>query len=177
VITPDESAKVVYCLQQVLVSGTAAGKGLGSDSAGKTGTTDNNADGWFVGFTPGQLTTAVWMGYPDVDPTTGKLRTMPRGVDGGTYPTDIWHDFMTQALQNSPHPQFPAAADVNGGNAADSGGAVTSAPSPSPTSPRSSTPRPSTSTTVRETTSTSAATKPSVTVPGGGGGGGGGPGH
>jgi penicillin-binding protein 1A len=65
--------------------------------SGKTGTTSNYGDAWFVGWTP-QLTVAVWVGAPD------KLVSMATDyqggpVEGGTYPAMIWHDFMVQALQ------------------------------------------------------------------------------
>jgi penicillin-binding protein 1A len=63
---------------------------------GKTGTTDNNGDAWFVGSTEG-LTVAVWVGYAD---QTKPMLTEYRGepVDGGTYPAQIWHTFMLKAI-------------------------------------------------------------------------------
>ena len=65
--------------------------------AGKTGTTTNYADAWFVGWTP-QMTTAVWVGYPHgVVPMTTDYNGAP--VEGGTFPAIIWHNFMVQALQ------------------------------------------------------------------------------
>ena len=64
--------------------------------AGKTGTTENYGDAWFVGYTP-DLVTAVWVGYPD------ELRPMlteyhGRPVAGGTYPALIWKAFMEKAV-------------------------------------------------------------------------------
>ena len=75
-----------------MLGGTGRGAQIGEFAAGKTGTTENYGDAWFVGFNE-QLTVAVWVGYPD------RLRYMEteyRGepVAGGTFPTDIWHDFM-----------------------------------------------------------------------------------
>ena len=65
--------------------------------AGKTGTTSNYADAWFVGWTP-QLTTAVWVGYPQgAIPMNTNYNGAP--VEGGTFPAVIWHNFMVQALQ------------------------------------------------------------------------------
>jgi penicillin-binding protein 1A len=65
--------------------------------AGKTGTTSNYVDAWFVGWTP-QMTTAVWVGYPDrAIPMSTAYGGKP--VEGGTFPAIIWHNFMTQALQ------------------------------------------------------------------------------
>jgi penicillin-binding protein 1A len=64
---------------------------------GKTGTTSNYVDAWFVGSTP-QMTTAVWVGYPNsAVPMTTAYNGAP--VEGGTFPAIIWDDFMTQALQ------------------------------------------------------------------------------
>jgi penicillin-binding protein 1A len=69
----------------------------GVDVAGKTGTTTNYGDAWFVGWTP-QLTTAVWVGFPNkLVPMTTLYNGGP--VEGGTFPAVIWHDFMVQALQ------------------------------------------------------------------------------
>ena len=51
-------------IASLLFSGTAAGRGLDRPAAGKTGTTQNNRDAWFMGYTP-TLATCVWMGYPD----------------------------------------------------------------------------------------------------------------
>ena len=67
--------------------------------AGKTGTTENYGDAWFVGYTP-QLVTAVWVGYPN------KLRPMltefhGRPVAGGTFPAQIWKTFMESALDGA----------------------------------------------------------------------------
>ncbi|RDU25101.1 transglycosylase domain-containing protein [Anaerosacchariphilus polymeriproducens] len=73
-------------LKSVIVSGTGKGLGLSNmPSAGKTGTTNDNKDGWFVGFTR-YYTTSVWVGYD-----------MPKeipGLFGATYPGAIWHQFM-----------------------------------------------------------------------------------
>jgi penicillin-binding protein 1A len=63
---------------------------------GKTGTTENYGDAWFVGF-DSHYTVAVWVGYPDkLIPMKTQFRGGP--VEGGTYPAEIWHDFMVQAL-------------------------------------------------------------------------------
>jgi membrane peptidoglycan carboxypeptidase len=75
-------------LRGVFTGGTASGLGLPNMScAGKTGTTDNNTDGWFCAFTP-YYTTSVWVGYDTPQAT--------RGLWGSTYPGQIWHDFMIQ---------------------------------------------------------------------------------
>src|SRR4029077_20178228 len=77
-------------------TGTAAAI-PGVDVAGKTGTTSNYVDAWFVGWTP-NLTVAVWVGYPN----SGKpMLTDYHGkpVEGGTYPAFIWRDFIVGAIQ------------------------------------------------------------------------------
>ncbi len=79
-------------LAGVVEGGTGKAAQIGEFVAGKTGTTENYGDAWFVGFNE-ELTVAVWVGYAD------KLRYMKTEyggspVAGGTYPTEIWHDFM-----------------------------------------------------------------------------------
>lgn len=93
----DQSAVVIYkenacrqmtdMLQTVITAGTGRGYSLGNmPCAGKTGTTNDNKDGWFVGYTP-YYTTSVWVGY-DIP------KEVP-GLGGGTYPGRIWHKFMS----------------------------------------------------------------------------------
>lgn len=93
----DQTASVIYkenacrqmtdMLQTVITSGTGRGYSLGMmPCAGKTGTTNDNKDGWFVGYTP-YYTTSVWVGY-DIP------KEVP-GLGGGTYPGKIWHSFMS----------------------------------------------------------------------------------
>ena len=79
-------------------TGTAASLGGAPIVWGKTGTTENYGDGWFVGSTD-QCTVAVWVGYPDsVKPMKTEYNGGP--VAGGTYPAEIWHDFMAQAIEH-----------------------------------------------------------------------------
>jgi beta-lactam-binding protein with PASTA domain len=81
--------------------------------AGKTGTTENYGDAWFVGYTP-QLAVAVWVGYPDsLKPMLTEYHGQP--VAGGTYPALIWKSFMEQALPRlhddpKPFPYAPLAS-------------------------------------------------------------------
>ena len=101
------SAKAAYqttdMLKDVLISGTAGGSGLGRPAAGKTGTTDYSKDAWFVGYTP-NLSCAVWVG-------DDRNRSMG-GMYGSGAPLSIWHDFMTNAVQEIPAVDFvrPAGA-------------------------------------------------------------------
>ena len=84
-------------LEDVLVSGTAGGMGIGRPAAGKTGTTDTYIDAWFVGYTP-DLSTAVWVGDDNNKP-------MQRMYGSGA-PLSIWHDFMINALASTPRTSF-----------------------------------------------------------------------
>src|SRR3954468_22825133 len=80
-------------LAQVITSGTGKAAQIGEFAAGKTGTTENYGDAWFVGFNK-ELTVAVWVGYPDkLKPMLTEYHGGP--VAGGTFPAEIWHDFMT----------------------------------------------------------------------------------
>lgn len=86
-------------LEGVFNGGTASGLGLsGMSCAGKTGTTDNNTDGWFCAFTP-YYTTSVWVGYDTPQST--------RGLWGSTYPGNIWHDFMADIHDGLTDVKFP----------------------------------------------------------------------
>jgi len=86
-------------LKGVISQGTGTAAQIGRPEAGKTGTTQDYHDAWFVGYTP-QLATAVWMGYPD---RQGAMRNIGgvRTVVGGTFPAGIWHDFMQEALADT----------------------------------------------------------------------------
>jgi penicillin-binding protein 1A len=80
-------------LASVITSGTGQAAQIGEFAAGKTGTTENYGDAWFVGFNK-DLTVAVWVGYPDrLKPMLTEYHGGP--VAGGTFPAEIWHDFMT----------------------------------------------------------------------------------
>jgi membrane peptidoglycan carboxypeptidase len=85
-------------LQRVLSQGTGLRAALPDrPAAGKTGTTENYGDAWFVGYTP-QLVTAVWVGYPNkLVPMTTQFHGEP--VAGGTFPAMIWKSFMEKALR------------------------------------------------------------------------------
>ncbi len=98
-VVPVAVAQTIHDLLAGVVqhgTGTAA-QISGVDVVGKTGTTTNYGDAWFVGWTP-KLTTAVWVGFPNkLVPMTTLYNGGP--VEGGTFPAAIWHDYMTQALQ------------------------------------------------------------------------------
>ena len=95
----DVAADATYAMQQVVRQGTGRGARLagGRDVAGKTGTSSDNRDAWFVGFTP-QLSTAVWLGY--ADPRT--IRVDGVEVTGGGFSSRIFKSFMDPALEGMP---------------------------------------------------------------------------
>jgi penicillin-binding protein 1A len=123
VIRPDTAAIVTSLLENVVTQGTGVRAALPDRPvAGKTGTTENYGDAWFVGYTP-QLVTAVWVGYPDkLIPMTTQFNGQP--VAGGTYPALIWKAFMQRALQEpavtgGAQPQyFPSPPSTYGPSAA-----------------------------------------------------------
>ncbi|MDO5518977.1 MAG: transglycosylase domain-containing protein [bacterium] len=88
-------------LEGVLTRGTGRGYSLKNmSSAGKTGTTNGNKDGWFVGYTP-YYTTSVWVGYD--------IPKQLSGLAGGSYPLYIWNKFMNEiheGLENVPFPEY-----------------------------------------------------------------------
>jgi membrane peptidoglycan carboxypeptidase len=98
VLTETQANTINSLLQGVVQYGTGKAAQLpGRQVAGKTGTTENYGDAWFVGYTP-QLVAAVWVGYPDkLVPMTTEFHGRP--VAGGTYPALIWKAFMSKALE------------------------------------------------------------------------------
>ena len=98
-------------LEQVIERGTGTRAKLDRPAAGKTGTTDDNNDAWFAGYTP-QLATAVWVGFPILG-ANEKLVPMrppntPISVTGGSYPAEIWQRFMSASLAGRPVAGFVA---------------------------------------------------------------------
>jgi penicillin-binding protein 1A len=79
-------------LKENVQAGTGTKANYGCPAGGKTGTTSDIKDAWFVGFTP-RLSTAVWMGYK----TPVYMVVHGSSVQGGTFPAPIWHDYMQVA--------------------------------------------------------------------------------
>ena len=105
VISDVVADNVTDVLRGVLTQGTAAGKDLGDrPAAGKTGTTDDFGDAWFVGYTP-TLSTSVWMGYKDCRCPMHNINGV-RSVFGGTIPASTWQHFMKRALDGVPVTEF-----------------------------------------------------------------------
>ena len=89
VLTDGEAYEVTQILEANVQGGTGTAANYGCPAAGKTGTTDEGKDAWFVGYTP-KMSTAVWVGYPDAG------IAMP-GAQGGTLAAPVWKAFMEPA--------------------------------------------------------------------------------
>ena len=91
-------------LEENVQYGTGTRARLERPAAGKTGTTTDNADAWFVGYVP-QLDTAVWVGYPRGEVPMQNVHGI--AVSGGSFPAEIWKLYMEQALAKAPVVDFP----------------------------------------------------------------------
>ncbi len=100
VIAPNVARTMVAMLEEVVRFGTAVhAKELGRPAAGKTGTTNDFTDAWFIGFTP-SLTAGVWVGYDDKQISLGKRETGARAA------LPLWIEFMKTALDGKPVEDF-----------------------------------------------------------------------
>jgi len=103
VLDSSSAAITTWMLQQVVTSGTGQSAQIGRPVAGKTGTSENNRDLWFVGYIP-QLVTGVWLGNDDNYPTEGTSATAAYA----------WKQFMKQAVVDVPVQKFPALPSLEG---------------------------------------------------------------
>lgn len=97
VISEKSAYTITDLLRGVIQRGTGTGANIGREAAGKSGTTSDYKDAWFVGYTP-DLVAAVWMG----NDSGGALD----GITGGDLPATIWKTFMQQALASTPAKAF-----------------------------------------------------------------------
>ncbi len=105
VISEPVADTVNSVLSGVLIKGTGASANIGRVAAGKTGTTTDSKDAWFVGYTC-TLTAAVWMGH---EQPQAMEEFKGEEVSGGTWPARIWHDFMDEATEDDETDcEFPA---------------------------------------------------------------------
>ncbi|HZP34744.1 MAG TPA: PBP1A family penicillin-binding protein [Candidatus Acidoferrales bacterium] len=101
VISPEVARTMVAMLEDVVNFGTGVGaKALGRPSGGKTGTTNDFTDAWYMGFTP-QVTAGVWVGFDD------KQKSLGNGETGARAALPIWLQFMQNALAGAPVENFP----------------------------------------------------------------------
>lgn len=113
VIDPEIARKATEIMTGDVTRGIATEASLGNQPvAGKTGTSENFFDAWFIGSTP-QLTTAVWMGYAKGGQTLEQLLG-PEGQQLGAVgsPTIIWHDYMQSVLEGQPVEQFDGVEPI-----------------------------------------------------------------
>ncbi len=103
-LTPEIAYATTSILKGVISGGTARRANIGRPAAGKTGTSQDYRDAWFVGYTP-QLVTSVWVGYYDVEKPMRSVNGV-RGF-GGTLAAPVWAKFMKQALKDEPKMDFP----------------------------------------------------------------------
>ncbi len=105
-LTPEVAYAATDVLEGVISGGTARRAQIGRPAAGKTGTSQQYRDAWFVGYTP-DLVTSVWVGhYKSEEPM---LRVHGGRGFGGTLAAPIWHDFMKPALAGKPKLDFTKA--------------------------------------------------------------------
>ena len=110
VLSGNQAAAATEILRRVVQSGTASfyhdlDSEIGRPSAGKTGTTDDFVDAWYVGYTP-RLSTAVWVGYPEGHKPMLDVHD-ESVVNGETLPMDIWSTYMAEATAGDPVLEFP----------------------------------------------------------------------
>lgn len=103
VLSPGNSYLLTKVLEQVITRGTGTAANIGRPAAGKTGTSNDSADAWFIGYTP-QLVAAVWVGYPQGRIPMFNVHGIT--VQGGTFPAVIWRAFMLGALRGVPVKPF-----------------------------------------------------------------------
>jgi penicillin-binding protein 1A len=99
---------VTKILERVISEGTGKGANIGRPAAGKTGTTSDYKDAWFGGYTP-ELATVVWMGYLETSKPMDKING--RTITGGSFPADIWREFMSLALKDVAVSDFSSGSD------------------------------------------------------------------
>jgi penicillin-binding protein 1A len=106
-VSEDTTYLLVSMMEGVVQRGTATrAKELGRPLAGKTGTTNDNTDAWFIGYSP-SLVTGVWVGYDENRKPIGNRET------GGKAALPIWMTFMKEALKDIPIEEFPVPAGIS----------------------------------------------------------------
>jgi penicillin-binding protein 1A len=117
VLSEDQAAVITRALRAVITRGTASyyhdlDAEIGRPAAGKTGTSNEFIDAWFVGFIP-QLSTSVWVGYPNERRSMVNINGLEE-INGENYPLDIWSLYMQNAVQKYPVEQFDSPSpDLN----------------------------------------------------------------
>jgi penicillin-binding protein 1A len=104
VMSEREAYEMTTMLEGVINHGTGTAAAIGRPAAGKTGTTDDNKDAWFVGYTP-DIVTAVWIGDDTGSHSLGEIY-------GGTIPAEIWKDYMSSATSDESGGDFSAPSGM-----------------------------------------------------------------
>jgi penicillin-binding protein 1A len=105
VVSPEASYVITNLMQSVVMSGTGHRATINRPVAGKTGTTNDSKDAWFIGFVP-QLVTGVWVGYD-------QERSLGSGGTGGVASAPIWAEFMQKATATLPVEDFQAPENIS----------------------------------------------------------------
>lgn len=106
VVAPETSYVITNLMQSVVSSGTGhRASAIGRPVAGKTGTTNDSKDAWFIGYIP-QLVTGVWVGYD-------QERSLGSGGSGGQAAAPIWAEFMQKSVANIAVEDFEAPENVS----------------------------------------------------------------
>jgi penicillin-binding protein 1A len=103
--------QVTAALSEVVQRGTGQQARIGRPIAGKTGTSQEHRDAWFVGYTP-EMVAAIWVGYPE-GLVPMEFPATPYNITGGSWPAQIWSRFASSALGGVPYGQL-ATADADG---------------------------------------------------------------
>ena len=104
VMSEKTAYEMTSMLEGVITRGTGTAASIGRPAAGKTGTTDDNHDAWFIGYTP-DIVTAVWVGDDTGSQSLGEIY-------GGTVPAQIWHDYMASAVSGTSADDFDVPAGM-----------------------------------------------------------------
>ncbi|NNE95936.1 MAG: hypothetical protein HKN24_07900 [Acidimicrobiales bacterium] len=117
VLDAEIARQVSHTLTLVVNEGTGRNAQIDQPAAGKTGTTQDARDAWFVGFTC-DLTAAVWMGYPGAPGEPPRFMDDFRGIEvhGGDFPAQMWAEFMSRASEGNEEPctELPTSNDFTG---------------------------------------------------------------
>ncbi len=159
VVDPNIASEVTYALRYVVLGGTGTSASLGSRQvAGKTGTANLNVDAWFCGYTV-QLTTCVWVGWPQGEIPLENIMGVP-SVYGGTIPAQIWHDYMTVVTADDKYESFPPPTFTGTLGPASPVASPTPSPTPTPSPSQSPSLTPSPTATPSPTPSPTATPSP-----------------
>jgi penicillin-binding protein 1A len=107
VLSEGAAAIITRILEQNMQSGTGTRAAFGRPAAGKTGTNEEFKDAWFAGYTP-DLATTVWIGYTRAEIPMTSVHGI--SVSGGSFPAEIWRQFMEPALENVEPSEFAEPA-------------------------------------------------------------------